>query len=77
MSKDKPEIGDIWENMIGMKLYVLYSDDVTTSFYMKNKKIGKLIEYTVITRDFMGGFTYLGKSKVKLNEDLFELENER
>jgi hypothetical protein len=77
MSKDTPEIGDVWIDEFNHRMYISYSDDSTTCvnvFYKTKPYIG-LDKITVITKEFIKAFTYLGKSKANI-DDLFKTENE-
>ena len=75
MSKDKPEIGDVWElnngSIFHYKYYILetrpWSDyiDVISNSMVKSQK----------NRNFFKDCIYLGKSKASI-EQLFEVENE-
>lgn len=85
MSKDKPEVGDVWKhNGNGNLLHIIeigrnYIDFIgfdkydKFSPYYKNSfsNIGKDERYNKFTEFH----TYIGKSKVKI-EDLFKTENE-
>lgn len=73
MSKDTPEVGDMFEDKFKNRMFVYYTDKVTTSFYIKFRN--EIEKYTALTREFIQTFTYLGKSKVTIN-DLFKTENE-
>lgn len=73
MSKDTPEVGDVFKDKFKNRMFVYYTDKVTTSFYIKFRNV--IEKYTVLTREFIQTFTYLGKSKANI-DDLFETENE-
>lgn len=71
MSKDKPEVGDVWENKTGrLRVYITKVDvwgiiGISSSGAAVSKNMYHLEKYT-----------YLGKSKANI-EDLFKTENER
>ena len=68
MSKDKPEVGDVWISPKGIKIYIT---QVCQRFYVVTEKG---IATTRFWADFNKNYTYLGKSKVKI-EDLFKTDN--
>lgn len=78
MSKDRaPEVGDVWIDEFNHRMYISYSDDSTTCinvFYKTKSYIG-LDKITVITKEFIKAFSYLGKSKATI-DDLFKTEDE-
>ena len=75
MSKDTPEVGDVWElangSIFHYKYYILevrvWSDyiEVLSNSMVKTQK----------NRNFFKNCIYLGKSKANIN-DLFKTENE-
>ena len=68
MSKDKPEVGDVWINKTGRKKYYIVS--------LGNSYVACLVKGLGISTkyyDLFQNYTYLGKSKVKI-EDLFKTE---
>ena len=75
MSKDKPEVGDVWRSLGSYKKYILATSKNAVRFLA----IGSWgCQPKIITQDidtFMRITTYLGKSKAKI-EDLFKTENE-
>lgn len=82
MSKDNPEVGDVWQYKNGMKFYILKE---TTSNSMPFGEDIKYPAFEVIEEDgelnlhnelpFINGtFKYISKSKVKI-KDLFKTEN--
>ena len=75
MSKEKPEVGDVWENKFGNRMFVCYSDKTTTAFNIMFWVNRGLDKYTVITEEFVKEFTYLGKSKVNIKE-LFDVRED-
>lgn len=80
MSKDKPEVGDIWVAKDGNSRLVFIC--VNDYYYEYIEHYTKLIESFDIYRvndiknqSWKKGYKYLGKSKVRI-EDLFKTENE-
>ena len=74
MSKDKPEVGDVWKaNESGIE-FILTNKDVRTFNFYSVAKDGKT-RRILVNDCFFEENTYLGKSKVKI-EDLFKTENE-
>ena len=81
MSKDRPEVGDVWQYPNGIKM-VIVKETMSIDIFREPKEI---ISFTVVEDDgepniheeivFLGNFTYLGKSKARI-EDLFKTENE-
>lgn len=76
MSKDKPEVGDVWE--VNGKIYYVYALGYRADFQMAYVKticresIDKgcvFFEFTVLLRE-----KYLGKSKATL-EELFNVKD--
>ena len=74
MSKDKPEVGDVWEYMDGSNVLVVnvYSDSIDCLYFWQDKLM--YID-NFNKKDFVRLAKYLGKSKVRI-EDLFKTENE-
>lgn len=79
MSKDKPEVGDVWGD--AFEKYYIEAIDILGE---KNKKmvrtVKKVNEKYVVQRqyfqeNFIEDYRYLGQSKAKI-EDLFKTENE-
>lgn len=70
MSKDKPEVGDVWQNKTGrLRVYITKVDawgiiGISSSGAIVSKNMYHLEKYT-----------YLGKSKANTNE-LFEVKDE-
>lgn len=75
MSQFKPEVGDVWIDKFKNRMFVCYSDKTTTAFNIMFRVNQGLDKYTVLTKEFVKEFTYLGHSKTKI-EDLFKTENE-
>ena len=77
MSKEKPEVGDVWQYKYGLdKVYILATNLIgerTRTLNFIDKGYVQQREY--LTKGFVDDFRYLGKSKVKI-EDLFKTENE-
>lgn len=58
------------------RMFVSYTDNTTTAFNIMFKRGNTgLDKYTVLTKEFVQSFTYLGKSKANINE-LFEVQDE-
>lgn len=73
MSKDTPEVGDVWEYKNGVKVYVIMVDEETVeSFTILG---GSVWSGTFQKDKFTKYHTYLGKSKASI-DDLFKTENE-
>jgi hypothetical protein len=82
MSKEEIEVGDVWQYKNGIKMVVIRKETSTDIFREGSKEI---TSFVVIEDDgepnihedivFFTNFTYLGKSKAKL-EDLFNVEEE-
>ena len=78
MSKDTPEVGDVWEDDSGYKVLILktfisYSEAISENFFYRiiyNKGCAKK-DYKDIS-----SYDYIGKSKANIN-DLFKTENEK
>lgn len=72
-NQKQPEVGDVWEDKFGNRMFVCYSDKTTTAFNVLFRINQGLDKYTVLTKEFMQSYTYLGKSKVNIKE-LFDVE---
>lgn len=70
-----PEVGDVWIDKFKNRMFVCYSDKTTTAFNIMFRVNQGLDKYTVLTKEFVKEYTYLGKSKANIN-DLFKTENE-
>lgn len=70
ISKDTPEVGDIWINKTGTKKYYVVSLG-NNYVYCLVKGLGISTKYY----DLFRNYTYLDKSKANIN-DLFKTENE-
>jgi hypothetical protein len=71
MSKEKPEVGDVWKDTF-FEYYILYSDDTTTEccFINGNRK-ARVANF--LTNRIIRDWKYFGKSKANIN-DLFEVK---
>lgn len=77
MSKDTPEVGDVWEDRQGWKLLIVERRFSIVRAVSENFII-RIIDYRKIgipNAEKIDGFHYLGKSKVNI-DDLFKTENE-
>ena len=72
MSKDKPEVGDVWLNEANFNVNVFAVSVNICAFYVFNNNIWAG-EFT--KEEFLKTHTYLGKSKANI-KDLFKTENE-
>lgn len=81
MSKFTPEVGDVWQYKNGVKM-VIVSEKTSTDIFRESSK--EITSFVVIEDDgepnihedivFFTNFTYLGKSKAKL-EELFDVRD--
>ena len=74
MSKDKPEVGDVFINIHNQKCFVLGKSEIPNTFDMlvlEDKSVSKYIDCVFWDNDYQ----YLGKSKANI-DDLFKTENE-
>ena len=76
MSKDKPEVGDVFEN--GFCKAVIIQTYYKQLRYMVKDGRCKLLQYKKRSpKDFLSIYkTYLGKSKVNI-DDIFKTENKK
>lgn len=75
MSKDKPEVGDVYiDEDMNIKLLIIHINKYNGSFECLLHDMDNNIIYTKVFY-FLTNCKYLGKSKVKI-EDLFKTENE-
>lgn len=73
MSKDTPEVGDIWKYKDGVKVCLIMVDEETVESFAI---IGGSVWGGTFQKDeFVKNHTYLGKSKANI-DDLFKTENE-
>lgn len=76
MSKDTPEVGDVWEYKYGFDKIYIIEIDLPNGYVRVLKKItGKYIQQREYTTEFFNDCRYLGKSKANI-DDLFKTENE-
>lgn len=80
MSKDKPEVGDVWEQpftKIRFKIYDLIdSEKCILVYYYHQNSYDTLIKDVCELNFFMQrGYKYVGKSSTTIS-DLFKTENE-
>ena len=70
MSKEKPEIGDVWESEYKTRVRIIFVDKYEVRFYyLWGNYLSK--ESDCIS-SFLENHTYLGKSKVNIKE-LFDV----
>lgn len=73
MSKEKPEVGDVWEDktkrIVIVAIQGCFYDFLFIDFFDKKLRIS-----TVYTDDLNQCFNYLGKSKVSIKE-LFDVKD--
>lgn len=80
MSKEKPEVGDVWVDEKGRKLFLFQVTDNYLHFMRRKNKYPDntniVVVFTFTRRCFLevDRFDYLGKSKVNL-EELFDVED--
>lgn len=72
MSKDTPEVGDVWKYQDGAKVYIMDIDEETVEAFTILG--GSAWSGTFQKDEFLKNHIYLGKSKVNIN-DLFKTEN--
>ena len=75
MSKDKPEVGDVWINRSSFRVHIIGIDEdgiIYSCFYSKNE----LWQGSFIKKEFLEQHEYLGKSKANIN-DLFEVQDDK
>ena len=74
MSKDKPGVGDVWQNVTtGDIVQIKYGD--TVDIYAWYQVGENIYTYNFDRNIFLRSYKYLGKSKASI-EQLFEVENE-
>ena len=77
MSKDKPEVEDVWKNKYGEEAHILWVGYVVVyirKYWITNYEY----HYEVCKLDynkFIRKWTYLSKSKANI-DDLFKMKNE-
>ena len=74
MSKDKPEVGDVFlDTLNNIKLRVLYKSGTPNTWQVLGTD-GKYVEKYIDCVFWGEQYQYLGKSKVNVN-DLFEVQD--
>ena len=79
MSKDKPEVGDVWEFKYGfdrvhiIKINLVGEGEKKLVRYIKKVDKAYIVQRESYLENFIQDYTYLGKSKASIN-DLFEIE---
>ena len=75
MSKEHitPQVGDVWISQYGHKVHIDFTDNIVTNFYYRG--LYKMCKKSVVTKEFVKAYTYLGKSKATI-DDLFKTEDE-
>lgn len=74
MSKEKPEVGDVWTDQDGRKLFLFQATDKYLHFMRRKNKYpdntNRVVVFTFTRRCFLevSRFDYLGKSKVSIKE---------
>lgn len=70
-----PEVGDVWLNLQGKKFYIYnnYENRLVRGFSTQS---GRIESFCLLLEDFLDLYTYLGKSKVNI-DDIFNTENEK
>lgn len=72
MSKEKPEVGDVWENKYKTRVRVIYVDKYSVDYHLL---WGSFLEKeSDVYSYFLENYTYLGKSKVNIKE-LFDVKD--
>ena len=72
MSKDKPEVGDVWQSTRSDKTKIYITRITNTIWCITDNGIGSTRYFS----KFTVRYKYLGKSKANINE-LFEVQDER
>jgi hypothetical protein len=76
MSKDTPEVGDVWEYKYGFDKLHIIETDLPNGYVRVLKKItGKYLQQREYTLEFFNDCRFLGHSKANI-DDLFKTENE-
>lgn len=77
MSKDTPEVGDVWGDEYDNRVFISYGGKSIILFYIlvivEDLMLAR--ELTKSRKEFLDEYTYLGKSKANI-DDLFKTENE-
>lgn len=77
MSREKPEVGDVWIDNLSCEKKRYHIIDCSSELVL-TVKIGRGRLYTqeFYIGTFLNEFTYIGKSKVNI-DDLFEVQDDR
>lgn len=76
MSKDTPEVGDVWVfKSLDIKVRIIYADEQTIEYIYYSPCIDFIKKNSTDFKDFIKLYKYLGKSKANIN-DLFKTDNE-
>ena len=79
MSKEKPEVGDVWyDKMSNQKIVFIMVSDYYCEYIEHYEKLTESFEiytFTTGTNEWKKGMKYLGKSKANIN-DLFEVQDD-
>lgn len=74
MSREQPEVGDIWEkDCNGRLVYVYYVNEWTVNVIYR--QYNDIITSQIFIERLQEDYVYTGKSNVNIN-DLFEVEND-
>lgn len=78
MSKEKPEVGDIWQDIEGRKLFLFQSTEKYLHFLRRKRDYPhKVVVFTFSHKYFpIRDFTYVGKSEVTIDQ-LFEIDEKQ
>lgn len=79
MSKEKPEVGDVWINNYGTKIVFICVNDYYWEYIEHCEKLAESFDIYRVKAGYnawKNGRKYLGKSKANIYE-LFEVEDER
>ena len=75
MSREKPEIDDVWEkDSTGRKIYIYHVNDWWVDIIYR--QFNDLITSQIFIERLQEDYVYIGKSNVNIN-DLFEVQNEK
>lgn len=74
MSREKPEVGDVWEkDSTGRKIYIYQVNDFTVDIIYW--QFNDLITSQIFIERLQEDYVYIGKSNVNIS-DLFEVQND-
>lgn len=76
MSKDTPEVGDVWQANLSGIIYIITAVDVRDKHRFYSMAQDGRTKIVLLDNDTIVDNTYLGKSKASIN-DLFKTENEK